>query len=138
MIIGIGTDIIEIARIEKSMKAEAFMHKAFTEMEKVYFEKRQHKAETIAGVFAAKEAVSKALGTGFRTIAVRDIEITPNTLGKPEVTLYDGAKQLAAQLGIHKIHVTISHCKEYAVAYVVVEGSTIYEVNDTGTDERTR
>ena len=76
MIIGIGTDIIEIERIEIAVKrTKGFINKLFTENEINIFESRGFKSEVIAGNFAAKEAVSKALGTGFRGFGVKDIEI---------------------------------------------------------------
>lgn len=122
MIFGIGTDIIEISRIEKIIKnTPAFLNKVFTQNENLHFKHKQYKAETIAGVFAAKEAVSKALGTGFRSFEPKDIQIIPNALGKPEVYLHEEAKTLAEELGISTIYVTISHCKAYAVAYAVAE-----------------
>lgn len=123
MIIGIGTDIIEISRIEKAIKqTESFTNKIFTEKEQDYFKCKNKKAETKAGLFAAKEAVSKALGTGFRGFSPRDIEVVPNEAGKPQVTLLNEAKKLGDTLGIIHMHITISHCKEYAVAYAVAEG----------------
>ena len=76
MIIGIGTDIIEIERIETAVKrTKNFMNKMFTENEIKIFESRGFRSEVIAGNFAAKEAVSKAVGTGFRDFGVKDIEI---------------------------------------------------------------
>lgn len=128
MILGIGTDIIEIGRIEKIIKrTSTFIPKIFTEIERQYFKQKAYKPETIAGIFAAKEAVSKALGTGFRTFTPKDIEISPNHLGKPEVTLYNGAKLLGEELGLHRAHITISHCKDYAVAYAMIEGGHLQE-----------
>ena len=88
MIIGIGTDIIEIERIEIAVKrTKGFINKLFTENEINIFESRGFKSEVIAGNFAAKEAVSKALGTGFRGFGVKDIEILRDELGKPVVNL---------------------------------------------------
>jgi holo-[acyl-carrier protein] synthase len=139
MILGIGTDLIEIARIGKAIKrTPIFMHKIFTKNEQDYFRNKNHKLETIAGVFAAKEAVSKALGTGFRTFTPKDIEITPNHLGKPEVSLYNEAKALGERLGLCAMHITISHCKDYAVAYAIMEGSNTYEINDSRANENDR
>ena len=90
MIIGIGTDIVEIDRIEKAVhRTNRFMDKIYTEHEQEYYKINHKKIESLAGFFAAKEAVSKALGTGFRSFEVRDIEIIPNEIGKPEVpTVY--------------------------------------------------
>ena len=63
---------------------------------------------------------------------MRDIEVLPNSLGKPEVYLYDNAKKLAEELGIEKIHVSISHCKAYATAFAVAEGELIKGGNKNG------
>lgn len=123
MIIGIGTDVIEIERIQKAVQnTESFLNKIYTTREQAYYKENHKKVETLAGLFAAKEAVSKALGTGFRGFSARDIEMLPNTLGKPEVYLYGGANTRANELGIDKIHVSISHCRAYATAFAVAEG----------------
>lgn len=122
MIKGIGTDMIEISRIEKAVAGSSFFNKIYTEGERAYYVEKKKKIETLAGLFSAKEAVSKALGTGFRGFKPCDIEILPNELGKPEVTLYGKAKELEILLGIEKIHVSITHCQSYAVAFAVAEG----------------
>lgn len=123
MIIGIGTDIIEIKRIQEAvLKTPSFLNKIFTHQERSYFKSKSNRAETIAGIFAAKEAVSKALGTGFRQFSPSDIEIIPDKLGKPEVYLLNKADELKSTLGITNLQVSISHCKDYAVAYVIAEG----------------
>lgn len=84
--IGIGNDIIEISRIEKAIKKTNFITKVFTENEIKLFEIKGSRAEFFAGRFAAKEAISKALGTGFREFSLTDIEVLNNELGKPYVT----------------------------------------------------
>ena len=123
MIIGIGTDIIEIDRIKQAVtKTPNFLEKLFTDKEKTYFKSKSNRGETIAGVFAAKEAVSKALGTGFRNFSPYDIEITPDKLGKPQVCLLNNALEVSISLGITNLQVSISHCKNYAIAYVIAEG----------------
>ncbi len=123
MIIGIGTDIIEIQRIERVIsKTPRFYETIFTDKEKEYYISKGRKVENLAGAFATKEAVSKALGTGFRDFSAGDIEVVHNELGKPEVNLYKEAKKLSEKLGATNIHLTISHCQTYAVAYVVIEG----------------
>lgn len=122
MIGGIGNDIIEIGRIQKAIERNAnFIHKHFTLKEQAYFQTRNHAPETIAGNFAAKEAVSKALGTGFRGFGPSDIEVIRNEAGAPIVCLYAGAKELAKAKGISTIWVSISHCKAYATAYAIAE-----------------
>lgn len=122
MIVGIGTDIIEINRVVEVLKKNPrFLEKYFTKKEQSLFQERGNRAQTIAGTFAAKEAVSKALGTGFRTFGLWDIEILRDEKGKPYVFVYGGAKHLLDELSISQILVTISHCKDYAVAYAVAQ-----------------
>ena len=99
MIIGIGVDIIEIERVRQAIQNNKnFLSKLFTEKEIDYFISRKMNSEVIAGNFAAKEAVSKALGTGIRGFSFKDIEILRNELGKPEVILHNGAKLIGNKL----------------------------------------
>ena len=117
MIKGIGIDIIEIDRIRQAIiKNNKFIDRIFTVNEKKTFEGRNHSPQTIAGYFAAKEAVSKALGTGMKNIQWRDIEILNDSLGKPCVRLYNNAEDLAYSMNIDKILVSISHSRENAIA----------------------
>jgi len=117
MVKGIGVDIIEIERIKKAVeKSDRFVKRLFTENEIEYFKSKNMKAETIAGNFAAKEAIVKALGTGLRGFQWTDIEVLRDELGKPVVHLQGGAKTVATDRGITEIMLSISHCKEYAVA----------------------
>ena len=121
MIIGIGTDIIEINRIEKViMRTSSFLEKSFTYNEIEYFKLNGFKGNVIAGNFAAKEAISKALGTGFRGFGLKDIEVLRDELGKPVVNLsYKIYKTL--DIKEFNMHVSISHSKENAIAYAVME-----------------
>jgi len=136
MIIGIGTDIIEIARVEKAIeKTESFLRKVYTEKEQAAYLKNNKKVETLAGLFSAKEAVSKALGTGFRGFSFLDIEILSNDLGKPEVTLYGVAKKLSETLGITRVHVSISHSKSHATSFAIAEGGNASEIINTNSNE---
>ncbi|KOF55606.1 MULTISPECIES: holo-ACP synthase [Clostridium] len=122
MILGIGTDIIEIARIMEAVELNSnFIEKLFSKNEIEYLKTRNLRAEYIAGRFAAKEAVSKALGTGFRGFNLKDIEIDRNSLGKPIVTLRGKARQIAEKNGDYRMHVSISHDRHSAVAYAVLE-----------------
>ena len=116
MIIGVGTDIIEISRMEEALKSEDFMSKVYTETEK-----NKTFINTLSGYFAAKEAVSKALGTGFTKVSPNEIEIVNNPMGKPYVNLYGNAKEKAKSLGIRRVHVSISHSKDTAVAIAIAE-----------------
>ncbi|MGL5822857.1 MAG: holo-ACP synthase [Sarcina sp.] len=124
MILGIGTDIIEIQRIKKAIeRSDKFIERNFSIKEIEYFKLRNFKFETIAGNFAAKEAISKAIGSGFRGFGLKDISILRNDLGKPFVELEkvvdDIIKNIIPQ---YKIHISISHSKENAIAYAILEG----------------
>lgn len=124
MIIGIGVDIIEIKRIEDAiLKNQLFINKIFTEREVEDLKVRNFKSESIAGRFAAKEAVSKALGLGFRGFSFRDIEVCNDSLGKPLVLLIGKARDIAENIAIngYNIHVSISHDRESAIAYAIFE-----------------
>lgn len=121
MIRGIGTDIVKIGRIEKIInRTPRFLEGAFTYLEICYFKIKKNSAESIAGVFAVKEAVSKALGTGFRGFGLHDIEVIHDELGKPSVKISDKIVE-KYRLNNCKIHVTISHTSEDAIAFVVIE-----------------
>ncbi|TQQ83978.1 holo-ACP synthase [Peptacetobacter hominis] len=115
-IFGIGTDIIEIDRIKKAAEKGRFLEKIFTEAEREYFRKRNMKAESIAGTFAAKEAVSKSVGTGIREFSFCDIEILRDENGRPFVNPKKGLKDFCEKMNICEIKVSISHSREYAVA----------------------
>ena len=121
MIIGIGTDIIEIQRIEDVLKrTPSFLNKAFTEEEIILFNKKGMRSETIAGNFAVKEAVSKALGTGIRGFGLKDIEVLRDDLGKPIVIISQTIKDILNNRKV-VIHATISHNRKDVVAFVVME-----------------
>ena len=127
MIIGIGVDIIEIERVRQAIQNNKnFLSKLFTEREIDYFISRNMNSEVITGNFAAKEAVSKALGTGIRGFSFKDIEILRNELGKPEVILHNGANLIGNKLvgnnNSLRVHLSISHNNSSAIAYSVLEG----------------
>lgn len=119
MIIGIGTDLIEIERVTLACEKEDFIKKYFTERERDLFQMDKRKA---ADNFAVKEAISKMFGTGFRTFMPIDIEVLRDNLGKPYVNLYQEALDIAKSKNINKIHVTITNTKKYAQAFVIGEG----------------
>ena len=120
MIIGIGTDIIEIERVKKAVERNPkFLEKMFTEREIEFLRSRNLKSETIAGSFSAKEAISKALGTGIRGFAFSDIEVLRDSLGKPEVILSDKITKLM-NISL-KVQVSISHNNDSAIAFAVIE-----------------
>ena len=123
MIVGIGTDLVEIARVKKACEKQAFLSRIYTEEERRQAEGAgRFRISRLAGDFAVKEAVAKALGTGFRTFMPVDIEVLRDTVGKPYVVLYREAGKLSREMGIERIHVSITNEKEYALAYVVAEG----------------
>lgn len=122
MIIGVGADIIEIRRIKEALERnDKFIDKLFSREEIEYLKSRNLRPEYVAGRFAAKEAVSKALGTGFRGFDFKDIVIDRTALGKPIVVLKGKAKLLAQKYGGYRIHVSISHGEDNAIAYAVLE-----------------
>jgi len=122
LIIGVGTDIVEIRRIKNAMVTNSrFLEKIFTATELEYLKSRNLRAEYVAGRFAAKEAVAKALGTGFRGFDFKDIEIDRTTLGKPIVILKGKAKLIAKKEGQYNIHLSISHGEDSAIAYAIWE-----------------
>lgn len=118
MIKGIGTDIVQIKRIKKSMENPDFLTRNFTKSENEYFSSKNHNPHTIAACFAAKEALSKAFGTGIRGFSLTDIEVLHDPLGKPYYNLYNNAKE---KLGGALVFLTLSHTNEYAVAFAVIE-----------------
>lgn len=119
MIFGIGTDIVEMERVRRACSRESFLARSFTEQERreaLCSEKR------LAGDFAVKEAVTKALGTGFRGISLQEIECLRDEKGAPYVRLYGRAEALKRELGISRIHVSIADTKDYVTAVAVAEG----------------
>ena len=123
MLIGVGCDVIEIARVAKAIERDAFVIRVFAPEEIAYCRSRgKQAAASFAARFAAKEAVLKALGTGLRGGELTEIVITNDELGKPSVQLLGYHGQLAAKLGVKKIAISMSHSRETALAYVVMEG----------------
>lgn len=118
MIVGIGTDLIEIERVKRACEKEAFLMRYFTIREQEMFGNNYVK---YAGNFAVKEAVAKCFGTGFREFMPIDIEVLRNAVGAPYVNLYKNAFTYAEEAGITNIHVSISNTKEHAAAFAVAE-----------------
>lgn len=116
-----GTDIIEIKRIEKALKSPRFFDRVYTQSEKNYISSKKQQSQTAAGIFCAKEAVAKALGSGFSEgVTLLDIEVKHNNYGKPEIALYGKALEIFNQKCLKETGISISHCKEYAVAFCVM------------------
>jgi holo-[acyl-carrier protein] synthase len=123
MIYGHGIDIIEIDRIQKSIKnTKRFKEKIFTQKEIEYCESQKNPFPSFAGRFAVKEAFLKALGTGLREgIKWLDIEILNDEKGKPYLKLSGKLKEMIDKKGSHNIHISISHTENYAVGSVIIE-----------------
>jgi holo-[acyl-carrier protein] synthase len=118
-VFGIGIDVVENHRIAEAIQrhGERFLERIFHPGEAEYCRSMRNPYPHYAARFAAKEAVSKAFGTGFAgQVTWRDIEIRRKASGEPFVVLHDGAAALAGRLGVHTVLVSLSHSEEYAVA----------------------
>ena len=123
MIYGIGTDLIEVSRIQKVMERQiGFRDKIYTPGEISYCESKKNKYQHYAARFSAKEAFLKAIGTGWRFgLRFADIDVYHDEYGKPLIRLYGKAEELAKREAIINIHVSLTHIKEYANAVVIIE-----------------
>ena len=125
LVLGIGTDLMEIARIERTVEryGESFLRRVFTPEEIAYCQrKRRNSGESFAARFAAKEAGAKALGTGIsRGVSWRELEVRRQPGQRPELHLSGRAAEIAKRLGIVRLSLTLSHSREFAVAVVVAE-----------------
>jgi holo-[acyl-carrier protein] synthase len=123
-IYGIGTDIVKIARIAKMLEehGEHFAQRILTEYELAAFnELKNNHVAFLAKRFAAKEAVAKALGTGFRDqVMLKQVGIETDAAGKPHVVFYEQSKQYVAKLGKLDIHISLADEHEYVVAFVII------------------
>ena len=115
-----GVDIIEIARIKRAIVrwGQGFLQRVYTESELRLY---HHKPSSLAARFAGKEAVIKAIGTQTKGIGWRDIEILSDSDGKPLVHLHGKALNQAARLGLANLAISLSHSREYAIAFVIGE-----------------
>lgn len=121
-IIAHGIDLVDCPRIEEMVKRHdrRFVNRVFTAAEQAYADANKDRIEKFAGRFAAKEAILKLMGTGWRgKIAWTDIEVVNNALGQPEVTLFGEVKKIADGLGITHISVSITHTANFAIASAV-------------------
>jgi holo-[acyl-carrier protein] synthase len=119
MIAGIGIDIVEIARIEKALERPRFAQRMFTEGERARIEQRG--AKTASGLFAAKEAVAKALGSGFDGFGPTDVEILWDEAGRPHCRLTGGAERRLEAIGGGAVFLSITHDAGVAAAVAVIE-----------------
>ncbi len=116
--VAVGIDVIEVARIQRALDdfGERFLHKVYTKREQARYRAR---VPELAARFAAKEATSKALGTGIRGIRWKEMEILANRRGKPILVLHGGAATRAATLGLRAFDVSLTHSRTDAMAFVV-------------------
>jgi holo-[acyl-carrier protein] synthase len=123
LIIGIGTDIIEIERIKQAILAGEgkFTTRVYTPAEIAYCQSKRNCYSAYAARFAAKEAVLKALGCGFIGVSWQDIEVVKPE-GAPVIVLWGKALEIAQSQGVSRVHISLSHSNSQAVAYAVAEG----------------
>lgn len=124
MIVGSGVDIVEVERIKRAVRkwGSNFIDKIFTKNELAYSHEKKYTYQHLAARFATKEAVLKAFGGGWlRTLPWKEIEIINDQKGKPNIKLHGEARQLKNRKKIHKIVISISHTRNYAVASAILE-----------------
>lgn len=119
MILGVGVDIIQVSRIQKAMERKNFLKDTFTEKELSCYHKAGCPPEGIASRFAVKEAVFKALGTGW--VKGTDIEVLIETSGKPYVILHGQTEQTATKLRVKRVEVSLSYYEDTAIGFAVAE-----------------
>lgn len=123
-VLGLGVDVVEVARIERAVArwGDAFVRRIYTPDEIERSRAAVVQSPRLAARFAAKEAVMKALGVGWRALAWREIEITHDALGRPEVRLHGAARRLAGERGVVTVLISLAHTHEHAVANAVALG----------------
>ena len=120
MMESVGIDLVDVARIQKAVerRGERFLKRIFTERERAYCRTKRNEYGSLAARFAAKEAVFKAIGTGWRTgVKWTDVEVINDGLGKPEVILYGKVKEI---VGTRNVAISLTHTREYAQAVAVL------------------
>ncbi|MDQ7859593.1 MAG: holo-ACP synthase [Armatimonadota bacterium] len=120
-LVGIGVDIVEVDRVERAVArwGEAFLRRVYAPAELARAQSAAGRFPRLAARFAAKEAVMKALGVGWRALAWREIEIANDALGRPRVHLHGAARRLADERGITDVLLALSHTHAHAVANAV-------------------
>jgi holo-[acyl-carrier protein] synthase len=124
MVVGLGTDLVEIERIRRSVErfGEQFIVRIYTAGEIAYCTRKKNSAESFAARFAAKEAGAKALGTGIsRGVSWQELEVGREPGGRPTLLLHGRAAEIARQLGIARLSLSLTHTRELAMAFVVAE-----------------
>ncbi len=125
-VLGVGVDIVEVERLEHALArwGEALTSRLFTASERSHAHHPRVRSKRLAARFAAKEAVMKALGLGWRTMAWREIEILNDPLGKPEVTLHGVAREVATARGVVQVCVSLTHTHDVACAMAIAVTSS--------------
>ena len=118
MIVGTGVDLIEISRIDSAVQNDRFNQRVFTEIEQIETKLQPHR---LAGYFAAKEALLKAMGTGLAGFSWIEMEVQHNSQGAPFFKVYGKVAEFLSEKQVDQIHLSISHGREYAIAQVVLE-----------------
>jgi len=124
MIIGTGVDLVEIERLRKILERlkDRFMHRVFTEQEQQYCNEHRDPAPHYAARFAAKEALFKALGTGWaKGVTWLDVEVRRERQDAPFIRLSGEARRLSESMGATKVHLSLSHSDQWAIAMVILE-----------------
>lgn len=124
MILGMGTDLAEVDRIEQSVKrfGNRFLERVYSDFERSYSMRKKNYAERLAGRFAAKEAGMKAIGTGWRRgVTWKDFEVANEPSGKPTLKLSGAAAQIAERMGVKRVTLSITHTAAIAMAVVILE-----------------
>jgi holo-[acyl-carrier protein] synthase len=122
-VVGIGTDVVDVDRMRRVLeRTPSFAHRVFTEGERALADGRRDPAKPLAGRFAAKEAVMKALGLGLGEVNLIDIEVIRAESGAPSIVLHGTAGERAAAMGVAGFLVSLSHSDTTAIATVVAQG----------------
>jgi holo-[acyl-carrier protein] synthase len=125
-VLGIGIDLVENARIQHSIErfGERFLHRVFTAGEIAYCQSMKFPERHFAARFAAKEALSKAFGTGIgKAMSWKEIDVRKKSNGEPFIVLDGGATELANERGVTKVWISLSHTEHYAMATIVLDGA---------------
>jgi len=127
-VIGLGTDIIECLRIAKMIEkhGELFLNRVYTKNEIAYCSIRKGANQSYAGRWAVKEAVLKAMGTGWsRGIRWKDIEVVTDLSGKPHIAIHGVAQEICDEMGITDVLISLSHCRSHATATAIAVGEPL-------------
>ena len=123
MIVGIGVDVVAVARMRRWVADRRLLARYFAPQERdAIYARRDGAALSLAARFAAKEAFAKAIGTGFRGFNLREVWVVNDSLGKPEIRTSGNACRVLRQVGGAKVWLSLTHEREHAIAMVVVEG----------------